>query len=203
MRLASWAATATFVFAIGCGNAQPVATVASKPPPPKPSASAPEEPLPPHLAQFPGLYVRKGDQIVDAPPADVAVAKTYPRSKEKGPVVDGHRLTILAAKRRYRVGEEVRVIHVHEVVAAGDMVYVMGPKPIRGEMLDGKMATSMVLADGDPFVPEIYDGVTLQSPAVDYNWEITTYRFSAPGTHRIQWRLGKFDSNTLVIEVGP
>lgn len=194
---------ATLVFAVGCGNAQPVATVAPKPPPPKPAPSAPEEPLPPHLAQFPGLYVRKGDQIVDAPPADVAVAKTYPRSKDKGALVDGHRLTILASKRRYRVGEEVRVLHVHEVVAAGDMVYVMGPKPVRGEMLDGKLATPMVLADGDPFVPEIYDGVTLQSPAVDYNWEITTYRFSAPGTHRIQWRLGKFDSNALVIEVGP
>ncbi|MGZ3418225.1 MAG: hypothetical protein ACXWUG_03830 [Polyangiales bacterium] len=189
--------------AVGCGNTPPPAKVASKPPPPKPSASAPEEPLPPHLAQFPGLYVRKGDQIIDAPPADVAVAKSYARSKEKGAVVDGHRLTILAAKHRYRVGEEVRVIHVHEVVASGEMVYVMGPKPIRGELLDGKLATPMVLADGDPFVPEIYDGVTLQSPAADYNWEITSYRFSAPGTHRIQWRLGRFDSNVLTIEVGP
>jgi hypothetical protein len=196
-------AMSIFVVLVGCGSTPPPAKIASTAPKPKPSASAPEEPLPPHLAQFPGLYVRKGDQIIDAPPADVAVAKSYPRSKDKGPVIDGHRLTILAAKRRYRVGEEVRVIHVHEVVATGEMVYVMGPKPIRGELLDNKLATPMVLADGDPFVPEIYDGVTLQSPAADYNWEITSYRFSAPGTHRIQWRLGKFDSNALIIEVGP
>jgi hypothetical protein len=192
------------VMLAGCHGAPASPPVASAPPP-KPSSSAPppEEPIPPHLAHFPGLYVRKGDAIVDAPAQDVEVAKSYPRSKQKGPVIDGHRITLMTAKRRYRVGEEVRVVHVHEVVTPGEVVYVMGPKPVRGEMLDGKMVTPLVLADGDPFVPEIYDGVTLQSPGVDYNWDITTYRFTAPGVHRVQWKLGKYESNVLGFEVVP
>lgn len=188
------------------------ACTASTPPPvekpaPKPvaaaSASASEAPLPPYLTQFPGLFVRKGDSIVEAPAADVTVAKGYARSPEKGPLVDGHRLTLLTAKKSYKIGEEIRVIHVHEVAAEGEQVFPMGPKPVRGEQIDGKMVTPTVLADVDPFQPEVYDGVVLTSPAVDYNWEITSYRFSAPGTRTIQWKVGKFASNTLVLQIVP
>lgn len=202
---AAAAVTAVAIVATACGSGKPAATAPAPAASPVASASAPapEPPLPPHLAQFPGLYVRKGDQIVDAPPADVAVAKSYPRSKDKGPVTDGHRLTLLTARRKYRVGEEIRVIHVHEVVAEGEQVFPMGPKPVRGEFVDGKLVTPTVLADVDPFQPEVYDGVVLTSPAVDYNWEITTYRFSAPGKRQIQWRVGKYASNVLLLEITP
>jgi hypothetical protein len=188
----------------GCGGA-------SSPPPPAPkakpvaaaSSKEPEAPLPPYLQHFPGLYVRKGNEIVDAPPGDVAVAKSYPRSKQKGAIIDGHRLTLLTEKKSYRVGEEVRVIHVHEIAQDGDQIYPAGPKPIRGELVNGKLVTPIPLLDADPFIPAIYDGPVIPSPAVDYNWEITTYRFSAPGTRTIQWKLGKFESNVLSIDVTP
>jgi hypothetical protein len=200
MRL--FAVTLVVLTACGSGSAPP-------PPPPKakPVAKAPssanEGPLPAYLLHFPGLYVRKGSDIVDAPPADVAVAKTYPRAKDKGPVIDGHRITLLTEKRGYRVGEEIRVIHVHEIAVDGEQIYPMGPKPIRGELVNGKLVTPAVLIDVDPFQPTIYDGPVIPSPAVDYNWEITSYRFSAPGVRTIQWKLGKFESNVLSIDVTP
>jgi hypothetical protein len=195
-------AVAALAAACGTGSTKPEPIARTKPAA-KPTASAPEAPLPAYLQHFPGLYVRKGGEIVEAPEADVAVAKSYPRAAEKGPLIDGHRLTLLTAKRTYRVGEEVRVIHVHEVAIEGEQVYVMGPKPIRGELVNGKMVTPAVLADVDPFIPAIYDGAVLPSPAVDYNWEITSYRFSAPGGRTIQWKLGNFASNVLTIEVVP
>lgn len=188
-------------FALACARSAPPPEPKPKPPPPRASASVDEGPIPPHLASFPGLWVRKGTDVVEAPEADVAVAKSYPRAKDKGEVTDGHRLTLLTAKRRYRVGEEVRVIHVHEVVAEGEQVWPMGPKPVRGELVDGKLVTPSVLGDADPFVPTVYDGAVLPAPAVDYNWEITSYRFSAPGRRTIQWKLGKYASNVLVLEI--
>lgn len=201
---------ARFSFVLGasllaaCASSTPAPAPKPAPKPvAKASASAPEPPLPAYLTQFPGLYVRKGDQIVEAPAADVTVAKSYPRSADKGPLVDGHRLTLLSAKRTYRIGEEIRVIHVHEVAAEGEQVFPMGPKPVRGELIDGKMVTPTVLADVDPFQPEVYDGAVLTSPAVDYNWEITSYRFSAPGTRTVQWKVGKYVSNALVLKIVP
>ena len=74
-------------------------------------------------------------------------------------------------------------------------------KAIRGEYVNGKLVTPSVVADADPFIPAVYDGAVVPSPAVDYNCEITTYRFSASGTRTIQWKLGKFTSNILTIEV--
>jgi hypothetical protein len=189
-------------FACGAGGPAKPASPAKKP---VASAKPPADdaPLPPHLQQFPGLFVRKGNEIVDAPPADIAVAKSYPRSTAKGAIIDGHRLTLLTAKQKYRVGEEIRVIHVHEVPIEGDPVYPMGPKPVRGEHVNGKLVTPDVVADVDPFIPEIYNGAVVPSPAVDYNWDITTYRFSAPGVRTIQWKLGRFMSNPLRIEIVP
>ena len=52
-------------------------------------------------------------------------------------------------------------------------------------------------------LPMEYSGVTLPSPAVDYNYDITAYRFNEAGTHLIQWRLGELRSNILSIEVFP
>lgn len=189
---------------LSCGSSGPPPSPPAKPKPiAATSPTSPEAPLPAYLQQFPGLYVRKGSEIVDAPPADVAVAKSYARAKEKGLIIDGHRITLLTQKRSYRVGEEVRVLHVHEIADDGQQVYPMGPKPIRGELVNGKLVTPALLIDVDPFQPDIYDGRVLPSPAVDYNWEITSYRFSAPGVRTIQWKLGKFESNVVSIDVTP
>src|SRR5688572_16305553 len=62
------------------------------------------------------LYIRMGDDIVAAPASDLAVARGYDASRDKGEVVDGLRLTLLSAERRVSVGEDVRVIHVVEAV---------------------------------------------------------------------------------------
>src|SRR5215472_17743754 len=129
------------------------------------------ESLPPYLKEWRGLWTRKGNEISEALPEDVAVAKSYPTTDEKGEVVRGSRLTILARKKRYQVGEEVRVIHVLEVLEPGHEVFIMGPKPIYGEYVDGHPVT--------PEFPPLsdYDGVVLESPNVDYNYDITSYRF--------------------------
>jgi hypothetical protein len=188
----------------GCGaqtvSAPPSTTRAG---PALPAPAKDEGPLPPHLSRAPELFVRDGDEIVPAPAGDHEVARRYPGLEPKGPVVDGHRLTILAAKARYRVGEEIRVIHVHEVLDLDKSVYPMGPKPVRGEHVDGRLVTPAVLADPAPLVPTTYDGRVLSGPAVDYNWEITRHRFQAPGRHSIQWRVGVHVSNLLIVEIVP
>ena len=152
------------------------------------------EPVPEHLRRWPGLFVREGDKIVEAPPEDVAVAKSYVTFPNKGEVKNGYRTTIMTKKSQYRVDEEVRVIHMLEVVEPGHKVFVMGPKKIYGEYVDGRLVTAP-----RPSVWS-YNGLVAQSPEVDYNYEITTYRFNEPGTHKIVWKEG-VESNTLVIEV--
>ncbi len=153
--------------------------------------------MPKHLQRWGGLFARDGDRIVDAPPEDVAVARGYPYASDKGPTVDGVRVTILTRCRRYRVGEPVRVLHVLEAVDQGQGVGIMGPKGIRDESVDGERQPG-------PPPPMNYDGVVLPSPAVDYNYEVTTYRFETPGWHEIQWRPDAAPaSNVLRIEVVP
>jgi hypothetical protein len=153
------------------------------------------ESLPLYLKEWRGLSMRKGNEIVEALPEDVAVAKSYPMTHEKGEVVGGTKLTILTRKKQYLVGEEVRVIHVLEVVEPGHKVFIMGPKPVYGEYVDDPPVT--------PELPPVadYDGVVLESPNIDYNYEITSYRFFGPGRHRIHWRMGELRSNTLELEV--
>lgn len=54
------------------------------------------------LARDRDLYARVGDRIVSAPPADIAVLRSYPSWLDKGPLdARGQRLTILTAKQRY------------------------------------------------------------------------------------------------------
>jgi len=141
--------------------------------------------------------MRKENEIVDALPEDVAVAKSYPKTKEKGEVVGGIRLTILTKKKRYQVGEEVRVIHVMEAVEPGHELFIMGPKPVHGEYVDDRPVTPQSPAEQD------YDGVVLESPNVDYNYDITSYRFFEPGCHRIHWQMRELRSNTLELEIVP
>jgi hypothetical protein len=168
--------------------------------------SSPRDPghVPAHLQQFPGLSVRRGDQIVAASDGDVAVARGYPTAVAKGDWVDQRRLTILTARTQVRVGEPVRVIHVVETTRPGDELHVMGPKAVLGEHVDGVLRTRPAPAVGDPLAPTgLYDGRVEPAPAVDYNWDMTEYTFDTAGRHTIQWKLGRLVSNPLMIEVVP
>jgi hypothetical protein len=131
-----------------------------------------------------GLLERKGDKIVDAPAEDLALAMTYHTFKDKGPVKDGQRITILTKKTEYKVGEPIRVLHILEAVKDGIAVYLMGPKIVCDEFVDGKLVTKH-----GPSV-ERYRGMVEKRPIADFNYEITTYSFSEPGEHTIQWKGG-------------
>lgn len=148
-----------------------------------------------YLKHWPGLYMRKGSEIIEALPEDIAVAKSYPAAKDKGKVVRGKRLSILTKKNRYQINEEIRVIHVMEVVEPGYKIFVMGPKVIYGEYVDGNLVTPEEAPE------QIYDGLVLDSPDVDYNYDITSYRFFELGRHRIDWQMGELRSNTLEFEI--
>ncbi len=151
-----------------------------------------------------GLAVREGDRIVPAPAADEAVARGYPQWADKGAVHDGARLTVMTGRLATTVGEPVRIIHVAEVTTPGRSVYVMGPKPILGEHVDGTLVTPSAPATGDPLAPTgVYDGRVQPSPAVDHNYEITTYTFDTPGAHTVYWQMGPLRSNTLTFDVAP
>jgi hypothetical protein len=164
----------------------------------------PDVHVPPHLAEFPGLSVRRGDDIVPAPEEDARIARGYPSAPRKGAWIARRRITLLTARLAVHVGEPVRVIHVSETTRAGDQLYVMGPKPIRGEHVDGALRTAPAPTSGDPLQPAgLYDGRVMPAPAVDYNWDVTEYRFSSAGSHTIEWKLGALVSNQLIVEVTP
>jgi hypothetical protein len=152
--------------------------------------------IPNYLKQWPGLYMRQGDKIVEALPEDIAVAKAYPASKDKGIVMGGRRITIMCAKDAYHVGEEVRIIHVLEIIEPGQEIFIMGPKAISGEYVDDR-----AMAPEDSGKSDLYDGTVLKSPGVDYNFDITTYSFPVPGRHTICWQMGGLRSNTLELEI--
>ena len=158
--------------------------------------------MPEYLKRTPELFVRVGNRVIEAPAEDRMVAQHYPSWPHKGSLIDSKRLTILTKQTTYRPNEEIRVVHVVEYTAPGNDVYVMGPKPVYGEYVDGQLSTAMAPTI-DPLVPQDYDGVTLESPAVDYNYEITTYTFALPGTHQIYWDLGTLRSNVLTLEIAP
>ncbi len=163
--------------------------------------SAAENSIPVHLQHWPGLYIRIGNTIEDAPEEDVIVALRYPLYEDKGKLIDGQRITIMTSTDTAAVGEEIRIIHVMEATEPGVEVYVMGPKYVYGEYIDGVLMTEPEPGWDNTFIPEIYDGAVLQSPAVDYNYDITSYTFDEPGTHRIQWILYPWKSNVLTVEV--
>jgi hypothetical protein len=133
--------------------------------------------------------------------ADHAVAQQYEAYPDKGPLTAGGRITIMTAKAQYGVGEEVRVIHLHEVLESGVPVYVMGPKPVLGEYLDNRLVTKPSSESDDPLSQGVYDGVTVPGPFVDANYDVTCYTFSSRGTHEVQWRWVSLRSNTLVLRV--
>jgi hypothetical protein len=157
-------------------------------------------PIPAYQLRWGEFSVRDGDRLVDAPAEDVAVLKGYFAWPSKGAEVDHVRLTIMTAKNEYAIGEPVRVLHVVDVSAPGRGVYIMGPKRPAGELVDGQVATEAPEIPAYPWVAT-YDGVVLQSPAIDYNYDVTSYRFDTMGTHQIQWRLGKTASNVITVRV--
>ena len=143
----------------------------------------PKSPLPEYLVDRPTvLYVRDGDKIVNAPAADLTVAQRYPEFQDKGKLHKGQRITIMTAKMTYQVGEEVRVIHVLEAPKPGLELYVMGPKQIHDEFVDGKPASPARTGLAG------YNGRVTKSPDVDFNYEISSYTFDKPGQHTIQWK---------------
>ena len=166
------------------------------------SSSKPDsQEIPEYLKRWPGLFIREGDRIIEAPVEDIVVAQKYPEWSDKGAVIDGTRLTIMTEKTSYQIGEEIHVIHVVDVTEPGRDVYIMGPKKVYGEYIDGELVSKPLPEGEDPLIPGLYDGAILASPAVDYNYEITYYTFDEPETHQIHWQLGALRSNTIVIEV--
>src|SRR5882762_6791914 len=169
MRLACTAWLVISMSSACCGT-KPASEQPSAPstsPPPVPMSNNADANVPPHLRKFPGLSARRGDDIVPAPEEDVEVARGYPVAPSKGAWIDQRRLTLLTARLRVRVDEPVRVIHVVETTRAGDQLYVMGPKPIRGEYVDGALRTAAAPASGDPLAPAgLYDGRVVPAPAV-------------------------------------
>ena len=77
----------------------------------------------------------------------------------------------------------------------------MGPKPVYDEYVGDILATTALPAGEEPLVPWSLDGRVATGPAIDYNYEITQYRFDEPGIYLIQWRLGMLASNTLGIQI--
>jgi hypothetical protein len=133
-----------------------------------------------YINHWPGLTMRKDGKLVDALPEDISVAKSYPTEINKGIASDGWRITIMSLKIKYHVGEEVRIIHVLNANDPRLDVYVMGPKAIYGEYIDGHAATPA--HDQDILN---YDGLVIKGPYVDYNYDITTYRFDKTDKHTI------------------
>ncbi len=150
-----------------------------------------------------GLWERMGDKIVAAPAEDLALAKTYREFKNKGPLVVGQRITIMTHHARCRMGEPLRVLHILEAVEPGKSVHLMGPKKVYDEYVDGKLVTSK----GPGAEP--YNGMVADRPIADFNYEITTYTFTEPGVHTIQWKGGGasaqgslgLESNIIKLEV--
>lgn len=147
------------------------------------------------------LYTRQGDRIVDAPAADLAVARRYADFSDKGPVVDGRRLTLMCAQQTYRPGEEIRIIHVVETVADDLRTYLMGPKPVYNLYGNGRLLSEPLPADEDLFLPSTLNGRVQTGPTLDFNYEISVYAIKTLGTHTFEWRLGNGTSNVLTVTV--
>ena len=112
---------------------------------------------------------------------------------------DGLTLGIAADKASVAVGEEVHVAHAVGVPAGHD-AWIMGPKPVYGEIVDGQTRTEMYEIAEYPWVGE-YDGAVVPGPRVDNNFAVTSYSCATPGKHTIVWSIGGHVSNTLEIDV--
>jgi hypothetical protein len=146
------------------------------------------------------LFERRDGEIVPATDDDQELARSYLGFSGKGSIYNGCRVTILTTRHALAVGETLRVLHVVEFVEPGHVAYIVGPKPVYDEYVDDAIATA-ASPHGEALAPLEYNGRTLPSPVVDYNYEITTYRFDRPGVYEVQWRPGDMRSNILTIKV--
>ncbi len=165
-----------------------------------------QDSLPTHLKNFwrgYQVYDSASNRFVDASDADQLLLKNYPTAVAKGAWRDGTRLTLLTAKTTYTINEPVRIAHVIEETTIGRQLYIMGPKKITDEYMQEELKTPEGLnpEGAYPWLPLVYSGKTLAAPNVDYNFEITEYRFEKKGVYTIQWRPGKYQSNTLTITI--
>lgn len=148
-----------------------------------------------------GLFIREGDRILPATAEDEEVARSYPMFPDKGAILRGYRITILTRNITVPTGDPIRIIHICEAVIPDSLLYVMGPKPIYDEYVNGILSMAALPVNENPLAPSSYDGRTAIGPAIDCNYEITQYRFEKPGTYLIQWRPGTLVSNMLRIQV--
>ncbi len=125
--------------------------------------------------------------IVDSPESDLRVAKAYPYDENKGPIENSRRATIMAAKTQYAIGEEVRIIHVMEVLKKGSYVHRSGPKTVYGEYINNAL-TSKSLEDATRDNHEF--DTLVGSPGVEFFCATTSYRFARPGLYKIEWHGG-------------
>ena len=151
---------------------------------------------------FISLYTRKGNELVRASKEDISTATNYVFWKNKGNIIEGCRVTIMSKKESYSCSEEIRIIHVLEVLKAGYLIYINGPKQVSNEFVNDEPYTGKIDSrQEDPFKPDTYNGRIVESPGIDYNFEITSYRFKENGIYNICWSPGKWKSNVLEIEV--
>ena len=173
---------------------------AQQPPVAMENHAKPDRQAPTAEAHFRGLYDRQGDAIVEADPEDADCARNYQQLPAKGIWADGMRLTLATPRQNYQAGESVHVLHFVEREGAQAELYIMGPKPVFGESVDGVRRTPDPEMAAYPWV-SIYDGEVMPGPGVDYNFEISKYTFDQAGTHEIVWQLGSLRSNVLTITV--
>jgi hypothetical protein len=138
------------------------------------------------------IQVADPPTLVDPEPAPIA-------EPELAVPDDGIVLAIATTKTSVAVGEDVVVGHA-VAVAEGHDAWIVGPKPVYGEIVDGQARTEMYETPNYPWVLS-YDGAVVPGPRVDNNFQVTTYRFTTPGRHTIVWSIGGHESNTLVIDV--
>lgn len=149
-----------------------------------------------------GPFVRVGDPTPASSSEYHEILSEYESFGGKGPPSRGYRLTILPRSLSIRIDEVVTIVHICESLLEVASLYVMGPKPVFGEYVDDVLATEAPPPSEDPLIPSSYDGRVLPGPGIDTNYDVTEYRFTAPGRHSVQWRLGPHVSNTLWFTVG-
>ena len=132
------------------------------------------------------------------------VRAAYATWPDKGvPDGSGRRVTVLTLPgEAIAGGTPIDIYHVFEATLPGVDVFVMGPKPVYGESVDGSQVTPTGPA-GEELAPALYDGEVLPGPAVDVNYAVTIYTFSSgSGSHTVTWDpVSGLNSNTLVIVV--
>ncbi len=153
------------------------------------------------MASTIALFTRLDGQIVPLPSPDGDLGANYKDWVDKGVPMAGRRLSIATLHAKYKVGETFHVIHVLETVSEDLDAYIMGPKEVFGEYLDGIPSSRAWTAGEDPFTPLEYDGRVVRGPYWDAHFIHTNYTFMRPGTHEIVWRLGGLQSNTLKVEI--